>query len=102
MKNFLCRVCIFCLILCGILVSCRISKFAKKPVKTHTVDLVGDSIISDHIFIPITINDSVYRFLFDTGANVNVIDSGLAQKIGLSAEGTVIKEISNYSGRLYC
>jgi len=59
-----------------------------KPAKTYTVNLMENPEGSGHICIPVTMNDSVHPFVFDTGASFNVIDSGLSRKIGLSADGT--------------
>jgi len=68
-----------------------------KPEKTYSVILMDNSEMSDHFYIPVTIDDREYKFLFDTGASHNVIDSALAQNIGLKkSDGTVFLEIKRF------
>ena len=100
MKKLLCHVRVFSIlayIVLGVLISCLLFHSCKKPVKIDTVELAESSIplSKDFIFIPVSINDSVYRFLFDTGSNSSAIDSVYAKKIGLYADGTSLAKISN-------
>jgi len=43
-----------------------------------------DSCQPDRFYVPVSINGNTYKFLFDTGASRTVIDSALAEKIGLT------------------
>jgi len=69
-----------------------------KHVKIYTVNLLDNSDYPNFIHIPVTINDSIYRFMFDTGTSYNVVNSVLAQKIGLSVDSAYSAEISNIYG----
>ena len=103
MKKYLCHLSNFSFltsILLGLLVSFLMLCSCKKPVKIDTVELVENSLQNDFIFIPVTINDSVYRFLFDTGSNSCVIDSAYAKKNGLNADGTSLTTISQIDGTI--
>jgi len=66
--------------------------------KTYTVNLMESSYRPNALHIPVTINDSIYRFMFDTKSSHNVIDSGLAQKIGLNDDGTFFSNITFTNG----
>jgi len=94
LKSFLC-------FFCGILVSCVILPSCDTLVKTYTVNFEKEPHLSDFIFIPVTINDSVFQFVFDTGASHNLIDSVLAQKMGLNTDSTVFCKITRHASFMY-
>jgi len=71
--------------------------FKIKSEKTFIVDLSENVDKSNHIYIPVIINNNVYNFLFDTGASFNIIDFGLAQKIGLSIDEKIFLTISRFT-----
>ena len=50
------------------------------------------------LYIPVTINDSIYPFLFDAGSSINIIDSGLNEKIGLTKEAIINLEMKEVFG----
>ena len=86
------RIVIFC-----VLLFCILFVIYYKSEKTYSVNLMERSDESGHLYIPVTINDSVYPFAFDTGASHNVIDSTLAQKIGLNADRVRFMTISRFT-----
>jgi len=100
MKKCVCPINVLFIIFCGILVSWVILHNCKKPVKTNTVKLQESSYFSDCLYIPVTINERIYPFVFDTGSSVNVIDSGFAQKIGFSPDGDFFKSLKRFSNQI--
>ena len=96
MKSFL-YPCVFCLLLAsiffGMLISCT--------KQTITVHLLDSSDLPNQIHIPVTINDRVLRFLFDTGSNITLIDSALANKIGLDIDGNLFVTIPKIDGTVH-
>ena len=59
----------------GIIVAYMVYLVVRNPVKTDIVHLAVDPDYTNYIYIPVTMNDSVYKFLFDTGSSINEIDS---------------------------
>jgi len=87
MKSFLCSDSVFALLIsvfCGILISCS------KPEQTCKINLIDDSNYPDCLFVPVTINGTSVRFLFDTGTSHTTMDSLLADKLGVNAVGNWI------------
>ena len=76
------------------------SKYSRKIFtsrKIYRVNLIDGSDGSDHIIIPVTIKNVEYPFAFDTGSTLNLIDSVLAEKLGLTAHDKVIKTIERFT-----
>ena len=92
---------IFYLICFGIIIFSMfvILHYRNRPEKNCTVNLQENSYTNDLVYIPVTINDSVYQFSFDTKKGYS-IDNVSAQKSGKSAEGLVFFEnITATSGK---
>ena len=77
---------ILILICWGVVLSGLIIFFSKKRTeKTCMLNYIERSDGSAHLYIPVTLNDSIsHPVLFHTGASHNFIDSVLAQEIGFS------------------
>ena len=91
MKNKMFHDVILYIIYGGIIVSSVVLYYYKKPVKIVVVDLSENS---EYIYIPVIMDNGVYSFLFDTAADLNAIDFGLAQKIGISVDTTAFSKIT--------
>ncbi|HVP07764.1 MAG TPA: aspartyl protease family protein [Candidatus Acidoferrum sp.] len=46
--------------------------------------------LMDHIFIPVNVNGKERLWVFDTGAEMSVIDSAFAAQLGIKAEGNIV------------
>ena len=108
MKNLLCTDRIFSILIlisCGILIFCWIFLSRKKTTKPYTfetVKLIENPHLPNFLYLPVTIDDSVYHFLFDTGMGYSVIDSGLAERIGLCVDETHFDILREPNGHERC
>ena len=85
------------LVSCGICGMVLFFNYIKKG-KINSLSLEENG--SERIYIPVTINNRVSSFLFDTGSSHNLIDFGLAQEMELSDNGTFSKNISGFSKKI--
>jgi hypothetical protein len=67
-------------------------------MNTYTVDLLENSFAPTLLRVPVTINENVYSFLFDTGTSYNVIDSVIAQKLELNTDSIHLMRLPKIDG----
>jgi len=70
---------IFALCIIVVLFSC------KKTTQTYKFNLTNNPNFPSYLFVPVTINNNPYSFLFDTGTELTLIDS-FASKTGLNTD----------------
>jgi predicted aspartyl protease len=66
-------------------ISCSTIKYKKQGfvTKEDFFKEISFEYINDLIFIPVTIENNQYNFLFDTGAELNIIDPSIMNKLNL-------------------